>query len=93
MQRTIAMFLTALFVCGFVLCTVPSIAFVEPLYVRKNVSVAYDNSGSMSGNKWDFANYAMQSFCGMMNSEDKLFITYIFNKGKKTDHYNKCDWS
>ena len=49
----------------------------ESLYIRKIVSVVYDDSGSMKGDKWAYANYAMQTFCGMLNSEDKLFITYM----------------
>ena len=44
---------------------------------RKIVSVVYDDSGSMDGDKWAYANYAMQSFCGMLNSDDQLFITYM----------------
>ena len=50
----------------------------ESLYIRKIVSVVYDDSTSMVGdNKWAYANYAMQCFCGMLNSEDRLFITYM----------------
>ena len=49
----------------------------ESLYIRKVVSVVYDDSGSMSGEKWAYANYAMQAFCGMLNSEDQLYITYM----------------
>ena len=52
-------------------------ASAESMYIRKIVSVVYDDSGSMSGSKWAYANYAMQTFCGMLNSEDQLFITYM----------------
>ena len=51
-------------------------ASAESLYIRKIVSVVYDDSGSMEGDKWANANYAMQTFCGMLNSEDQLYITY-----------------
>ncbi|MBQ3055404.1 MAG: hypothetical protein IJC88_04795 [Oscillospiraceae bacterium] len=50
------------------------------MYIRKIVSVVYDDSGSMkegNGEKWAYANYAMQAFCGMLNSEDQLYITYM----------------
>lgn len=52
-------------------------AFAESLYIRKIVSVVYDDSTSMIGDKENYANYAMQAFCGMLNSEDRLFITYM----------------
>lgn len=50
------------------------------LYVRKVVSVVYDDSGSMrtdNSKNWSYANYAMQTFCGLMNAEDELYITYM----------------
>jgi len=49
----------------------------EPSYTKKIVSIAYDDSGSMEGDKWAYANYAVQAFCGMLNSEDSLYITYM----------------
>ncbi len=49
----------------------------DSLYIRKIVSVVYDDSGSMDGDKSAYANYAMQAFCGMLNDEDQLFITYM----------------
>lgn len=53
-------------------------ASAESLYIRKIVSVVYDDSGSMEkDNKREYANYAMQAFCGMLNSEDRLFLTYM----------------
>ena len=56
----------------------PAPASAESLYIRKIVSVVYDDSGSMnSSNKAAYANYAMQAFCGMLNSEDQLYITYM----------------
>lgn len=55
----------------------PRHASAESLYIRKIVSVVYDDSTSMRGDKWAYANYAMQAFCGMLNSEDQLYITYM----------------
>ncbi len=59
----------------------------DSMYIKKIVSVVYDDSGSMlidekienkkTSPKWIYANYAMQTFCGMLNSEDQLFITYM----------------
>ncbi len=53
------------------------IVSAESLYIKKIVSVVYDDSGSMNGDKFAYANYAMQAFCGMLNSEDQLFVTYM----------------
>jgi len=54
------------------------------LHVRKVVSVVYDDSGSMSSNNsmnWSYANYAVQTLCGLLNAEDELNITYMSNPG------------
>ena len=62
-------------------------ASADSMYIKKIVSVVYDDSGSMLTDEkienkvispdWIYANYAMQTFCGMLNSEDQLFITYM----------------
>lgn len=44
---------------------------------KKYVSVVYDDSGSMKNEKWEYTNYAMQSFAAMLNDEDILDITYM----------------
>ncbi len=76
MKRLLSVFLiAAVLLSALSSLSVPVAA--ESLYIRKIVSVVYDDSGSMSGSKWAYANYAMQAFCGMLNSEDKLFITYM----------------
>ncbi len=67
--------------------SMPLAASAESLYIRKIVSVVYDDSGSMAGDKWAYANYAMQAFCGMLNSEDQLFITYM-SYSKDNDDYD-----
>ena len=54
------------------------------LHVRKVVSVVFDDSGSMSTNNsmnWSYANYALQTLCGLLNAEDELYITYMSNPG------------
>ena len=76
MRRIVALLLvTVLFLAVFV-GGISAKASAESLYIRKIVSVVYDDSGSMFGDKWAYANYAMQTFCGMLNSEDQLYITY-----------------
>ena len=44
---------------------------------KKIVSVVYDDSASMQGPNWAFANYAMQTFVAMLNEDDELYITYM----------------
>lgn len=74
-------FLLALLLFFGIAAAVPMYASAQSLYVRKIVSVVYDDSGSMitddSGKNWAYASYAMQAFCGLLNSEDQLYITYM----------------
>lgn len=90
-MRKIMTFLLALAVlCGSVLTASNLKASAESLYIRKIVSVVYDDSGSMSNNdsaNWAYANYALQSFCGLLNSDDQLYITYMSDaeKNQKLD--------
>ena len=76
MKRLITLLLTAVVVFGSIV-TFSRPVEAESLYIRKIVSVVYDDSGSMYGSKSVYANYAMQAFCGMLNSEDQLYITYM----------------
>ena len=61
-------FLLALLLFFGIAAAVPMYASAQSLYVRKIVSVVYDDSGSMitddSGKNWAYASYAMQAFCG-----------------------------
>ena len=78
MKRLTAFFAALIMVMALLVLPAPLEANAESLYIRKIVSVVYDDSGSMeSDGKWAFANYAMQTFCGMLNSEDQLYITYM----------------
>lgn len=54
------------------------------VYVRKHVSLLYDNSGSMSqaiqsadNLKWSYASYAAQVFTGLLNETDTLTVTFM----------------
>ena len=78
MKKLVATMLAALMVLTVLVCF-PLPASAEALYIRKIVSVVYDDSSSMGSDDNAYANYAMQSFCGMLNSEDQLYITYMSN--------------
>ncbi|HHU53644.1 MAG TPA: VWA domain-containing protein [Clostridiaceae bacterium] len=84
-MKRVFLALLAILLISSVLISVPVSA--ESLYIRKIVSVVYDDSGSMKGKKWAYANYAMQAFCGMLNSDDQLFITYM-SHSKQRENYN-----
>ena len=77
MKRIVTIVLAIVIICSSLSICLPVTVSAESLYIRKIVSVVYDDSGSMTGDKWAYANYAMQTFCGMLNSEDQLFITYM----------------
>ena len=54
------------------------------VYVKKHVSILYDNSGSMKERtggeqnlKWCYASYAAQVFTGLLNDTDTLSITFM----------------
>ena len=77
MKRVLSLLL-AVAVLLSVMIYFPAPASAESLYIRKIVSVVYDDSGSMNNSsKAAYASYAMQAFCGMLNSEDQLYITYM----------------
>ena len=76
-------------------CMSPA-ALADTLSVRnrKIVSVVYDDSGSMAGEKWEYTNYAMQCFAAMLNKEDRLDITYMstYRRGSfSVDTGNRAD--
>ncbi len=80
MKKLISLLL-ALATVSSLLLALPISVSAESLYIRKIVSVVYDDSGSMKGDKRAYASYAMQAFCGMLNSEDRLFLTYMSDPG------------
>ncbi len=85
MRKVLSALLAFFLMCSMLIC-LPESACAESLYIRKIVSVVYDDSGSMDGDKWAYANYAMQAFCGMLNSEDQLFITYMSRSRGNPDY-------
>lgn len=79
MKKAISVLLAVVLLVGLLPCFAIPVS-ADSLYIRKVVSVVFDDSGSMdpfTGAKWANANYALQTFCGMLNSEDQLYITYM----------------
>jgi len=77
----------ALFLIVFMICSLFPLSSLsaESIHVRKVLSVVYDDSGSMATDgsmNWSYANYAMQTLCGLLNPDDELFITYMSNPGE-----------
>lgn len=48
---------------------------------KKIVYVVLDDSGSMMGNRWSYANYAVQVLAGLMNEGDEMRL-YVLNSKK-----------
>ena len=73
-----------------VLCILlTSFAIATPVYAettavraRKMVSVVYDDSGSMEGDRWVYANYATQALIALLDESDELYITYMSEPDK-----------
>lgn len=47
---------------------------------KKIISVVYDDSGSMWGERWSYTNYAMQALIALLNEQDELYITFMSDK-------------
>ena len=48
---------------------------------KKIISVSYDDSTSMLGDRWVYANYATQALTALLNTQDELYITYMSDPG------------
>ena len=55
---------------------------------QKIVTVVYDNSGSMSGEAEVYAHYAIQMLMGLLNPQDKLYITPMSEDGADVNRSN-----
>ena len=44
---------------------------------KKIISIVYDDSGSMVGDRWVYTSYAMQGLIALLNEEDELYITFM----------------
>jgi len=88
-KRILSFILALVLVLGLVAALPAEKAAADSLYIRKIVSVVYDDSGSMSGgniDRWSYASYAMQTFAGLMNTDDRLFVTYMSDAIRNPDN-------
>lgn len=86
MKKT-AMIATVLFILTLLFSMMSVSVSAESLYIRKIVSIVYDDSGSMSNHgspNWAYANYALQAFCGLLNTDDQLYVTYMSDAEKNS---------
>ena len=60
----------------------PVYAETTAVRARKIVSVVYDDSGSMGGDRWVYANYATQALITLLDESDELYITYMSEPDK-----------
>lgn len=49
---------------------------------KRVISVVCDDSGSMKGDKWTYANYASQTMISQLNEQDEIYITYMSKPNK-----------
>lgn len=49
---------------------------------KKIISVVYDDSGSMKGERWTYANYSLQTLTSLLNTQDELYVTYMSDPSK-----------
>lgn len=80
MKKIISLMISLVICLGIVrVSMVPSVAAKgdEIRAAKKIISVVYDDSGSMFGDRWVYANYAMQALTALLNEQDELYITYM----------------
>lgn len=80
--RFITVLLLTVFATGTFLpfySTVNAATGDEVRAAKKIVSVVYDDSSSMDGDRWSYANYSMQALIALLNEQDELYITFMTN--------------
>lgn len=80
MKRIISLILVALLLLSLLMVAVPAVSAAtgdEIRAARKIISVVYDDSTSMYGDRWVYANYATQALTALLNEQDELHITYM----------------
>lgn len=80
MKRIIAILTALVLLAGAGFLTVMPVSAADGDEIRasrKIISVVYDDSGSMFGDRWVYANYAMQALTALLNEQDILYITYM----------------
>ncbi len=80
-SRKLAWLMVTLFVLSLGMQLFATQADAASVRNKKFVSVVYDDSGSMYGDNWSYANYATQTFAALLNKEDDLYITYMYDAG------------
>ena len=73
MKKFVSYVLAFSLLVGLLVVVSPRFSAADSLYARKVVSIVYDDSGSMLGGdkegvKEAYANYALQSFCGISSA-------------------------
>lgn len=82
--RYIALLLVAVLLSTLLVSPALADQTADTVYVRKHISLLYDNSGSMSQKlekvdnlKWSYASYAAQMFASLLNDTDSLSFTFM----------------
>lgn len=80
MKQNATRFFSLILILGLLLTMIPCASAAtgdEVRAAKKIISVVYDDSGSMKGNNWVYASYAMQALTALLNAQDELYITYM----------------
>ena len=77
MAKKITCFVLSILLLSCMFFALPVQTNAASVRCKKIISVVYDDSGSMQGDNEAYANYSMQTFAAMVNSEDDLYITYM----------------
>lgn len=80
MKKNATKFFSLVIVLSLLLTMIPCASAAtgdEVRAAKKVISVVYDDSGSMEGERWVYANYAMQALTALLNAQDELYITYM----------------
>lgn len=90
MKRWISGLLALALCLGMITAMTPGVSAAtgdEIRSAKKIISVVYDDSGSMSGDPWVYASYAMQALTALLNEQDELYITYMseYGSSRKVD--------
>ena len=88
--KKISIFLI-LCVFAFLIVCVPktNVKAAETDYTKKVVSVVYDNSGSMQGDKDAYATYSLQLLMGLLSERDELIITPLNENDSAVTNINQ----
>ncbi len=80
MRKTVSVLLALALCLSLTLTAVPKATAAtgdEIRAAKKIISVVYDDSASMYGDRWVYASYAMQALTALLNTQDELYLTYM----------------